>query len=294
MTLLEYIQSYISYRDGSPGYANQMRYAVNDLQRFAGRELHPWDLSKKLINEYLYDCRDRLAPATRRNRRGYFSALLEFAAEDEELSERPSRLGRLAQIKVPETIVTTWTIEQVQQLYSHAGSVRGSYGGHRLEGGLRSLEVPKAKYWQAWILASWDTAWRGCDLRSLERDWIPTHGRLVIQQNKTGKIVASQLRPETIAAIDALIAEHRSRLCFPLWCRLDAWRAAAAVLVRRAKLEGSIGWLRSAAATAAEVAHPGSGHLLTGHASRVTFLRHYCDQSQVSSVPLPPSLVPSA
>jgi hypothetical protein len=123
----------------------------------------------------------------------------------------------------------------------------------------------------------------------LERGWIPPDGRLQIIQRKTGGRHVAQLRPSTIAAIDATFPPARRR-CWPLYCCLREWRRAAAELVRSAGLSGSIGRLRHSSGTAAEVAHPGRGHEHLGN-GRAVFERHYLDPLAVmSDPPLPPEL----
>jgi len=278
MRLPEYARYYVSLVDGSDGYLDQVMYALKDFERVVG-EIQVKELSGEKINQYLRDTKGRLSPKTRSNRLGYLKTLLKHAQTNPVLEDRPSCRDPIGQVKVPERIVESWTVEEVQQLLAYIETMRGRYRNG----------FDKRLYWRSYVLAGWDLGLRGCDLRSLERDWVPSSGRLTIVQAKTGRVVVGQLRQPALNAIEDF--QHDGRLIWPVWCRMCSWRKTARKVVRNAGVKGSIGWLRSSAATATEVESPGTGHLFLGHSNRETFVRHYYDRSQAASIPLPPPIV---
>jgi len=278
MQLDEYASYYVSLVDGSAGYLKQIRWCLVDFERVVGPvQIH--ELSIDLINRYLRDCKTRLAPRTRANRRGYLRTLLRHASTNQAISPRPTIDSvPLAFVKVPQTKVEAWTPEQVRCLLAVVDGLRGRY----------SCGFDKRLYWRSYVLSAWDLGLRGCDMRSLERSWIPPHGAFSVVQAKTGHIVYCRLREAALTAIAEF--QHPGRLIWPRWCSEKTYGEIARRLVRLAGLPGSMGWLRASAATATEISQPGTGHLFLGHASRKTFLAHYYDQSQQISRPQPPPL----
>lgn len=278
MNLREYARYYVALVDGSDGYLRQIEWALHDFEKVVG-PIALADLTVELINRYLRERKEQLAPRTRKNRRGYLRTLLHHAASNTAIADRPTLPDApLARVKVPDTIVEAWTPSQVGQLLTVIDGLDGSYRNG----------FSKRLYWRSYILAAWDLGLRGCDMRSIERSWIPPDGRFSIVQAKTGRIVWLQLRPPAMEAINDF--QHAGRLIWPLWCRQNTWGKIAQALVRRAGLPGSIGWLRASAATATEVTQPGTGHLFLGHTNRRTFEQHYFDRRQEVSRPQPPLL----
>lgn len=275
----DYAAYYRALADGSRGYGDQLHWCLVDFERVTGiTELA--DLSVDAINRYLSATKERLAPKTRANRRGYLRMLLNHAATNPAIKDGPSIPDEpLAKVRVPDAIVRAWSPDEVARLLAAVNRLRGRY----VNG------FSKRLYWRSYILSAWDLGLRGCDMRSIERDWIPDHGRLTIVQAKTGRVVSCQLRPPAMEAIAEF--KHGGRLIWPLWCRIDSWRKVARKLVTNAGLSGSIGRLRASAATALEITQPGTGHLFLGHSNRQTFERHYFDRSQQLSRPQPPLLV---
>lgn len=278
MYLDDYAAVLVARCDGSPGYAAQLHWTISHFEKFAGRQLTLADLSEQLLNDFMRSCRDRLAPCTRRSRRNMILRLWRFAATDPLLEDRPlpPRMEAITRIKVPQTPVEAWTLEEVRRLYGVAGGLTGKYGDR----------FDKSAYWQSYILAAWDLGWRGCDLRTFPV--AAAKERVKIVQQKTGRVVYGRLRPPALRAIGRFVADDPRELVWPLWCRLSVWRLIARRLVRRAGLPGSIGWLRGAAATACELVHPGKGYRFLGNTPDV-FYRHYFDRSQ-GELPQPPPL----
>ncbi len=179
-------------------------------------------------------------------------------------------------MRLRQTPPSAWTVDQVRSLLEAAGRLSGTYAGR----------FSKSGYWRSYILAGWDLGWRGCDLRSLPIAAVAP--RLAIVQQKTQRPVFGRLRPAALAAIADFVGGDERELVWPLWCKISTWRLIARRLVSRCDLPGSIGWLRSSAATACELAHPGRGYQFLGNTPTV-FYRHYFDQSQTEP-PQPPAL----
>lgn len=276
MQLATYAERYVRLVDGSDGYREQLAVAVHQLERHAGRELTLADLSEDLLTDWLDGMRKCLSDTTRRNRRNMLLRIWRDAARHG-LHRWPNP-ELVQRVRLQSPIPRAWSIEQVRTLLAIAGTLRGRY----------KRRWPKSLFWQAWILVTWDTGLRACDMFRLR---IADVGeRIVVRQVKTRRPVYLRLRPAALAAIASwLDATGRDRECvFVRWTWPGTWRATAQRLVERARLPGSIGWLRRSAGTAAELAHPQQGYQFLGN-SPATFYRYYFDRS-FADVPQPPEL----
>ena len=279
MTLGAFAASYAAQRDVCAAYIEQIEVTVRSFDHHLGRAARHTDLTPDVVNAWLAQLRGAgMAPATRSSRRRVILTLWQAAADNDLAAEPRRRL--IAKPRRQDRLVRAWSANEVCQLLAAAG---------RLSGPLGATGIDAGRYWSSYVRAAWDTGLRGCDLRSLEHDWISNTGRLQIIQHKTGARHALTMRQSTIDAIDRSFPPAR-RLIWPRWCCLRTWRIHARRLVRSADLTGSIGRLRSASGTAAEVAHPGRGHEHLGN-GRAVFERHYLDPLAVmSNPPLPPEL----
>ena len=113
----------------------------------------------------------------------------------------------------------------------------------------------------------------------IEREQIMDDGRFTVVQHKTGKPIDCRLPPEAMEAIDKI------RLQTP------AGQDDFKYLTYRAKLPGSIKWLRRTGATWCESVTPGSASSFLGHRSPELAARHYLDPRFLKrSTALPPSI----
>ena len=275
-TIWEHLERYLGAREVSSGYANQLRWALADLERFHGCDLGIDDLTPDLVNSWLHHMAQRgLSAETRASRRRMLLTLWRDAADLGIIT--PPR--RIAKVGRRDRIITTWTVDQVRQLLHACDLLAGSY----------RPGIAKRDYWRAYVLTAWDTGLRGCDLRALPRSAIRPDGTVRLVQHKTGRRVRCRLRPGTVQAITATFPPDRE-LCFPTWSRLEYWQREAHRLVTLAGLTGSIGQLRHSSGTAVEREHPGRGHEHLGN-TRAVFERHYLDADQVAfDRPLPPAI----
>lgn len=279
MELSEWVAEYATCKDLSDGYRGQLRFGVRSLDSFHGRKTKLSDLTPDLINAWLLDLRSRgQSPETRRSRRRIVITLWQAAADRGMADQPPRRL--IMQPRRVDRPRKAWTQDEVQKLIHTAGGLNGRLG---------ATGIDAASYWTSYIMAAWDTGLRGCDLRRIERRWITRSRRLQIVQHKTGRLHVVAIRESTLEAIDRSFPPSR-RLIWPRWCCLRNWRIYARNLVKLAGLSGSIGRLRHASGTAAELAHPGRGHEHLGN-TRQVFERHYLDPViACSDPPMPPKL----
>lgn len=280
-TISEYAGFYIRLLDGSDGYLLQMRWTIAAFQKWAGRTLYIDELNEQLINDYLHFTKDNLAPETRRSRRNILVRLWRHAATNPTLSVRPASPNRdlIGKVKRRSSAPLLWDLPNCQQLLAVADELTGEYRNG----------VCKRLYWRAWILAVWSSGLRRCDLMALKRADVPASGRVTIVQQKTGKHVTGEFKPEALAAIDQLCMQHKGELVFPLWCSLRCWRKIAQRIVRRAGIGGSIGKLRGSAGTAVENLFPGRGPQFLGNSPQV-FYKFYYDRRLSNDFPHPPNL----
>jgi hypothetical protein len=166
MFLRDFVAAFAAARDVSSGYIDQLFWAVHGLEKFAAKPVRTRELTADLLNEYLRWMRDHgRSNETRRSRRRNL-LILWRAAADLGLAVEP--IGRrIMRIVGCDRITLAWTFREACGLLATASRLDGCYPN-----GIR-----RAHYWDSYIRAAWDSALRGCDLRSLERDWIPPHGR---------------------------------------------------------------------------------------------------------------------
>lgn len=259
MLLHDVLQDYLSTKDVSAEYADQLGFALRDFEKRLAHRARLADLSPPAINDWAKS-RGDVSGRTRRNYLKSMLTLWRFAADSDLCAPPPMR--KIVKIVAPPGIPRAWTKEEAERMLVAARRMRGTYNG-----------ISKALYWESYIRAAWDTGWRPSDLRSLEIDWLSE--TLIVIQHKTKKVVRSHLHPETIACIRSTFPPQR-RLIWPLWASLQSWKTAAKRLAVRAGLSGSVGRLRASSGTAVEVAFPGRGHTHLGN-SRAVFERHYLD-----------------
>ena len=176
--------------------------------------------------------------------------------------------------------VQAWTPQEVLQLVAAA---------ERLDGRFCRTGLRRDLWLASLVRTGYDTGLRLGDLLrfpACEMGELP----VLVQQSKTRWPTHVRVRPETLCAVRACLADGPPRrLLWPLWGRREAFyrllrRTVAAAGIR----PGTFRWLRRAAATACERDSPGSGTLLLGHQHRSTTEAWYIDRSQLGSPPLPP------
>ena len=278
MGLHAYIDSYCNRRDVSSGYVAQLHWAVNSLERRAGRPISVCDLTEDLLNEHLRECKQAGNTASTRKSRRRNILIIWQAASDDGLCEPPNR-RRVMTIRERDQIPRGYSIEETNKLIQSAEKMRGN----------AAYEIPLWLWWSSYIRTMWDTGMRGCDVRSLERAWIPASGQLTVVQSKSGKVVRNVLRESTLELIDKMFPPER-RLIWPLDIGGRQFRRQGRSIVKRAGMQGSLKWLRSGSGTLVEELYPGRGHEHLGN-TRAVFEKSYLSPDLIQSpVPMPPEL----
>lgn len=275
------LEDYECSRVISAGYAYQLKLTVDSFSEHLGRPAHPSDLTRENVNAWLLALqRAGAAPRTLRGQRGNLLTLWREACEHDKTIVPPSKI-RLCPI--PDQIIDGFAPDDARRLLEACEHLTGNF---------RNTKINRRLYWRAFVLFDWDTALRLGDVLSVERNWIWPGGFVSIVQHKTGRAIKKQLKPETLAAIDELLAGDNRRLIWPLWGCRESFFAAFRCLVKRAGLHGGTSkWLRRGSATAVEAIQPGSAAAHLGHKSQGLAEKHYLIQRLLpNNRPEPPRL----
>jgi integrase len=275
--LCELIADYLSERSVSAKYRAAHLAIDRELSAFFARPFRTRHFQAEPVNRWISYLESRWKPATVQKKKTIVGTLWRYA-NDRGLAEP---IGRLRKIKVPRTDPEALTIGEVQAILASADKLRGC---------IQRTVTPRRIYWRSLYLAYWDTALRISDLRSIERTWIWPNGYISIVQSKVQRSHRVLLRPETIAAIDELMA---GRTTGPIWSALNEqnFYRAQRKLFALAGVRGSGKWIRRASASYVERERPGTGWRHLGHAAPGLAERFYLDPSIVSPQPsLPPHL----
>lgn len=262
MFLTDLISVYVGRNDCGAGNEHQLRTHLRQFESYLGQRARIDHLNADTINRHLQQMKVQGSSASyRKNRKTYLVCLWNLAADEGLTTEPPRR--KLVKIKQGERVVDAWTSDDVRNLVEFAGRLSGTY----------RTGIRKSDWWQSYLLASWDTGLRGCDLRALQRRDIRPGGFATIIQSKTGKAISISLSQSTMEAIHKTFPSNRVYV-WPLWGSVEIFRREAARIIRSAGLDGSLKRLRSGSGTAAEIAHPGRGHEHLGNTRKI-FERHY-------------------
>lgn len=261
MTIAELATRYCNRVGARGSYAHQYRVLTRRL---------PWQvsqLSPDLIDAYLTDALDHLAPSTVAKHRRMLACLLKFAASERLLNKRTVP-RTLRKVKCQPPNPRAWSHADIRSLLADA---------ERLKGGTR--HCPYAVLLPAWILAAYSTGLRRQDLLELRHDAI-RGSKAAIQQAKTGWPHVVCLDPASLAAIRRL-PRKGPRVFGDLISAVQVVRVMRRV-VKQAGLEGTGKWLRRSGATYCEAAgFDASGHL--GHRSPAMKI-HYIDRLLLAEI----------
>jgi hypothetical protein len=277
MKLGEILSNYLACHEYgvSAGHAEQLRYSIVVWEHWAGRALSVEDFTDEGLNRFLDWYRSCRKPDTVRTRRGNLLILWHWAYQEGLTDVAPRRIRKLRPIaRTP----TAWTVPEVRALIETAESLPGCFYGTRWR---------RAAWWSSLVRAGYDTSLRLADLLSLPSSTV--RGQMLLVQHKTGRVVAVQLRPATLAAIDQTLADEPRELVWPLWGLRQTFYGHFRSLVSEAGIRpGTFRWLRKTAVTQLERIAPGQGTRLAGHTHRGTTEAWYIDQAQMDPAPLPP------
>lgn len=265
MKLTEFVECYAAQRDLEETSVGQYRLAARAFENWAGVSSLD-EVTPEQINAHLRWLKTvGRADTTRHSRRRDLLLLLRAARRD-------FPFDLVSPVKVSDRITRAWTRAQVEHLLKIAGEIAGEY----------STAIPRAMWWQTYILAAWDSGMRACDLLSVEYSWMSASGGFSIIQRKTGQKHRVQFSPVTRGMIDvSMRAAPKRALIWPLWGRREVFAKGAKRLIRAAGLQGTMKWLRRASATEIEREHPGCASRHLGHKTPGLAERFYIDYDQL-------------
>lgn len=269
MPLMRFLRhDYANSHDAAPATLDQMAGSIRRLQEFLGRPATLEDLTTETIAALVAERLRRVKPRTARNVRDNLMMLANFAVEIGRIRPLAAKVRRP---KVPETIPTAWTLDELRRLRAACD------------------QMPRPLYWRTLIDAAYDTGLRCGDLLAFDMDRVREEAAgaaSVLAQSKTGHAHRVWLAPETLAALRELGGRFplewpgRKRMYWTRWERLRTLAGVA---------EGATQKLRRTAATYVERDHPGMAPRFLGHRDPQTAYKHYVDQSIAGGEPVRPS-----
>lgn len=254
MLLLEFARLYARKIGASPGYLEQLEVLCRRL---------PWhveEVTTDMVDEYLTQALNNLAPVTVANHRRYLTTLMRAAQRERDLVVICTRGFR--RVKTPRPVPRAFSLDEIRRLVEAARRTAGSFRG-----------VKKAVFLEAWILSAYCLGLRTGDLWSMR--WSDVRGqRAYIAQSKTGSPLVAVFTDEAMAACERLPRRQRIFGDFAAVNTIQQWVKAC---VASAGLDGTTRFLRRSCATYAKVKGMSPqaklGHLTPGLAER-----HYVDQ----------------
>jgi integrase len=281
MDITQFVENhYLLTRDLAPGSAEALRWTARAFLKWR-RPLAATieELDEPMLSTFIRDMQARgRAPRYLRRMRGDLLCFWRHAYRHG-LKDRLPNLDLIRNPTVPRTAPEAWTRAEVRQLCKAADSFEGRY----------RWGIEKRAFWQAWIRVAWDTGLRPSDLLRLRTSQVSDGAIVVIQQKtQTAQVVA--LDPATLQAIRRSYPPQRE-LIFAWHGSKNFYYLEFARLVARAGLQGSPKRLRKSAASAVEVAAPGTASAFLGHLTPGLDRKHYLDPRIVQAVVRrPPSI----
>lgn len=268
MNISELTKVYISERDNTENYNQQLEFCIRHLTNFVGRDLSPAALSYETVNRWITNLQEtcELSPSSVTRYRRAVLTIWKFAA-DLDLCEYPI-VRRIKRVKLVHQPPEAFTIEQVASLIQSAKQERGIYGA-----GIR-----RALWWASIIGTAYDTGLRRGDILALPFD-VSEGKPFQIVEKKTGRMQLRQISPRVCEWIR--ITGERD-LAFPWLLGIREFPDHFNRIRDRAEIKrGHFKWLRRT-----------NGSLLgtLGHSSQHVFETFYNDKTLSNTVQLPPAI----
>jgi len=273
-------EGYPLLRDVKASTLRQYAIAADLFERWAGGPARIDELDEKSLSAFLRDYSADHAPDTVRSKRNGLLALWRAAADDGLCDDPVGR--RVRRCSVPESVVTAWTKEEVEQLLETAGTLKRWH----------SCGLRRSEWWPLAIRVAWDSGLRWADQVSIPVSAVRPDGWVTVRQNKTGKVSTFQFSPSTMAALRASLERCPRAIVIPWTASGETFRDQVERLVAKAKVrDGTWKLIRRGSGTDVELQERGSGHVHLGN-TRAVFDRSYGDRSIIGrSVPAPRELV---
>lgn len=280
-TLESYIARNLSLR---PSSADQLRYTVNALEKFAGSSVAVSQLTEDLLCKWL---RTRPSTATAHRDRRNILTLLRFAKKRGAIADLPD----IPAIRLPKTNPRAWTLEELGFLLAAA---------HRREGYMRDLPIRQSWWYQALTLFVYETSWRISSVLTTRCEDLYLDRQCVLVRSDGDKTHTDQVTRISQQLCDLLARGgiKDRELVFPYpWAKRKLWLDLRDLLRSASLPEGrSCGFhrLRKTHATQAVILSGWDrAQRDLGHASQ-QMTRRYVDMTQVVSafsgppLPIPP------
>ena len=283
MTLMKFLEQYLSARSVSDDYAGTLRKRMAKISKFAGTGVLRKVLTEDVVNDFIKSLESEgLSPFTIRSYRGDVVSVWNGAA-DLDLVAYPI-LRRIRCIKRPQLVVECYTQSEAVALLAEAGKLKGAYPNGR---GAYTNGVAKRDYWQATIRVAWDTGLRRGDVWKFRRSAIRPDNTVQVLQNKTRQIVVVKLHASTLKALEAI---RRDQPCQWQLDRSFFGRHFKKIVVGSGVGRGTFKWLRRASGSYVDLQERGAGSKHLGHADPTMFDKHYDGKIGGYTLPMPPEL----
>lgn len=266
------------YRPIEKGTIEQHHYAIKRFDRFLGRQSMLSDLRDEIVSNCLVWCENTMhyKPKTTKNTRGTLLALWNYAYEEGHLAERH---GRVRKIKVTIPNPEAWEFHEIAYWMQATEIFSGeSYGNG----------VSKVDWWMCYGAMSYESALRGCDVRTLTFASINHRNKVSIIQQKTKEVQTVELSDNCMYYINRIREPQREIILeFP---HSDGhFYDEFYRITQAAGIKGQPKYFRRSAATHKEMDEPGTAGDLLGHKTVGLAKKHYIDRRQLPTpkVPIP-------
>lgn len=268
MNISELTKVYISERDNTENYNQQLEFCIRHLNNFVGRDLSPAALNCDLVNRWITHLQETcdLSPSSVARYRRAVITIWKFAA-DLDRCEYPI-VRRIKRVKLVHKPPQAFNIPEVASLVESAKQERGIYG----EGIRRGL------FWASIIGTAYDTGLRRGDILALPFD-VSDGKPFQVVESKTGRVQLRQISPRVCEWIR--VSGERN-LAFPWSLGIREFPDHFNRIRERAGIKrGHFKWLRRT-----------NGSLLgtLGHSSQRVFETFYNDKTLSNTVVLPPEI----
>lgn len=273
-------EAYSLLRDVKPATVRQYVIAADLFERWAGGPVALEAMDERSVSEWLRDYSATAAPATVRGKKNMILALWRAAADDGLCEEPVGR--RVRKTRVPQTVVTAWTKEEVERLLAVVQRIP-----RRHKCGLR-----RSVWWDLAVRVAWDSGLRWGDLCRLPVSAVAPDGSVAWTQSKTGRVTTFRLSPSTMDALRASLEACPRSLVAPWPSSGETFRRQVEIIVQKAGIRpGTWKWVRRASGTDVELQQPMAGHRHLGN-TRAVFEASYGDTTALArAVPAPRELV---
>lgn len=278
MSLVRYVDVYLSCRDVSAIYAATLRAHARAFEAYCKREIKIDEITCDLVNEWLSELKARsFAIHSIDTQRRHLLAIWRSAFDDGLNNNPPLRVKKL---RKPRLIVVAYSHAEIRSLLSAAAQLKGRHTNGNF----------RRDFWRAMIHAAYCTGLRRSDLLTIFKSQVQSDGTLHTIQHKTGYSVCVRLSPDALMFASRLKCPNGLLLPWPY--RKDALAPRFKMICRKAGVNrGSLKWIRRSAASYAEKANPGAGARLLGHRGEQVFRQHYEDPTITRQNPfMPPPL----